>query len=81
MTQESQLNLIHASPVYPTWANQALERTAYMLHGSCSELQLPRRIPAVAQFGQPASEPQVFQNRSYGFKKGFTTVTLPYCWP
>jgi hypothetical protein len=25
--------------------------------------------------------PQVFQNRSYGFKKGFTTVTLPYCWP
>jgi hypothetical protein len=31
-------------------ANKSLERTIYMRHGSCSELQLPRRIPLVAQF-------------------------------
>ena len=30
--------------------NQSLERTIYMRHGSCSELQLPFRIPLVAQF-------------------------------
>jgi hypothetical protein len=38
--------------LYFTQPNQALERTAYMRHGSCSELQLPRLISAVAQFGR-----------------------------
>ena len=38
--------LPHPTPL----ANKSLERTIYMRHGSCSELQLPRRIPLVAQF-------------------------------
>jgi hypothetical protein len=46
--------------LYCTQPNQALERTAYMRHGSCSELQLPRLIPAVAQFGRWAASEALY---------------------
>jgi hypothetical protein len=42
--------------------NKSLERTIYMRHGSCSELQLqlPRRIPLVAQFWRWAASEALY---------------------
>ena len=50
LPKETALAVMTPFPHPTPLANKSLERTIYMRHGSCSELQLPRRIPLVAQF-------------------------------
>ena len=47
--QKGQIFILTDPCPAPFCLTSRCRRTAYMRHGSCSELQLPRRIPAVAE--------------------------------